>query len=261
MVPSIAKAVAILDAVGGSPDPLTLSEISRRLDIPKSTASDICATLAERDLLVRHRGGFRLGSHVLDWYRSYTAGIQIPGEFASVCDEMLPDHEETVILSILDDVDSLYLACRPGSHSVAVNYRLGLRLPAHCTSTGKAILSTHTDEEVRSLFANKRLFPRTGHSITDLETLMLDLQQTRARGYAVDDEETSEGMYCFGAPVFAQGATRAAAAVAFGLVKARLDGAKADDLRDGILALAHALSTRLGAATPQGNPVMPESVL
>ena len=89
-----------------------------------------------------------------------------------------------------------------GSLPLGVTYRIGMRLPAHCTATGKALLSTLPDEQIRALYRGAELGKLTTHSHSTLTGLLADLNTTRLRGYAIDNEETREGMCCFGAPVF-----------------------------------------------------------
>jgi DNA-binding IclR family transcriptional regulator len=170
-----------------------------------------------------------------------------------MCQDHAPHHEETIVLSVLDGPDALYLASRPGSAPIGVNYRIGLRLPASCTATGKAMLSTLSDAEVRALYPPGSLLARTTSSITNLDRLLEELNEARARGYALDDEETSDGMYCVGAPVFAQGESRSVAGIAFSLVKARLDEIRAKRLSEEVVSLGRTLSERLGAASTQAD--------
>jgi DNA-binding IclR family transcriptional regulator len=126
-----------------------------------------------------------------------------------------------------------------------VNYRIGLRRPAHCTATGKAILSELPDQRVRELFGNEPLPRPTRHSLGSLDELLRELEATRLRGYSLDDEETVEGMCCVGAAVRSRSDVRAG--VAFSTVKARLTPERVDQLARQVVELARRLSQRLGA--------------
>jgi len=244
-VPSVVRAVRILEAVGNAARPPTLGELARTLGIPKSTAHDLCTTLVQERLLVRSpEGRFRLGVRVLELYRAYDAASDLSAAFAEVCDELLPRHEETLVLSVLDGREVVYVACRNGTQPIAVNYRIGLRLPAHCTATGKAILSALPEERVRQLFGSGALPRPTRHSVGSVEELLRELEATRRRGYSVDDEETVEGMCCVGAAVRGRGDVRAG--VAFSTVKARVTPARLEELARQVTSLAQRLSERLG---------------
>lgn len=245
-VPSVVRAVRILEAVGNAARPPTLGELARTLGIPKSTTHDLCTTLVRERLLTRSPDGrFRLGVRVLELYRAYDAASDLSAAFAEVCDELLPRHEETLVLSVLDGREVVYVACRNGTQPIAVNYRIGLRLPAHCTATGKAILSELPDQRVRELFGNEPLPRPTRHSLGSLDELLRELEATRLRGYSLDDEETVEGMCCVGAAVRSRSDVRAG--VAFSTVKARLTPERVDQLARQVVELARRLSQRLGA--------------
>jgi DNA-binding IclR family transcriptional regulator len=245
-VPSVVRAVRILEAVGNAVRPPTLGELARSLGIPKSTTHDLCATLVQERLLVRSADGrFRLGVRVLELYRAYDAASDLSAAFAEVCEELLPRHEETLVLSVLDGREVVYVACRNGTQPIAVNYRIGLRLPAHCTATGKAILSALPEEQVRQLFACGELARPTRRSVGSVEELVEELARTRERGYSVDDEETVDGMCCVGAPVYTRSGVYAG--VAFSTVKARLTPNRLEELARQVTRLARRLSERLGA--------------
>lgn len=247
MIPSLVRAVTVLETIGSAVRPPSLSQLTRQLDIPKSTLHDICVTLVHERLLTHHEGTYRLGTRLLDLYRAQYSGMQITTEFLSVCQDQMPQHEETVILSVLDGTDTVCLACRQGSHAIGVSYRVGLRLPANCTASGKTILSTLPEVEVRELFPRDTLVRLTKRSLARTNDLLAELSETRTRGYAIDDEQTSDGMYCLGAPVFAQGEKRAVAAIAFGFLKARLDDMRIEKLTQEVRILSRILSERLGA--------------
>jgi DNA-binding IclR family transcriptional regulator len=124
--------------------------------------------------------------------------------------------EQTVVLSVLNDTEVVYIGRRPGSRAVGANYELGMRLPANCTASGKALLSTLEPDRVRDLlseFEPDGLPILTKRSINALSALVQELIARAEHDYALDDEETAVGMICVGAPI--RGATgKAVAAVA-----------------------------------------------
>lgn len=78
----------------------------------------------------------------------------------------------------------------------------GTLSPMHASGIGKALLAEMDDARLQRALAGKTLTAFTPHSITDLGALRADLEQARARGYAVDAEERNIGMRCIAAPVF-----------------------------------------------------------
>jgi len=154
---------------------------------------------------------------------------------------------ETVMLATLEGADVVYLACRQGSRALAVNFRVGGRFPAACTSSGKAMLASLPDDAVRERIGTAGLRRMTRHGISSMAALLRQLDAVRTEGHAIDDEETAEGMQCFGAPVFGARGTEARAAVAVSVIKAGLTPRRRAELVDAIRRLAQQVSVELGA--------------
>lgn len=119
---------------------------------------------------------------------------------------------ETVHLARLDGTDVVYLATRESKHYLRPVSRVGRRLPAYATSLGKALLAERRTEEAM------RLVPQgapalTEHTITDPAALAAELALTRARGYAIDHEENTLGLRCFGIALRRNGPARDAISV------------------------------------------------
>lgn len=248
LVPAVERAVLLLDTLAASRRPMALGELARQLALPKSSVHGLLATLATLGLCVRHAdGSFGLGPRPLQWADAFAQQSDVVAAFndlGDASDGAFP--EDAVMLAVLDGADVLYLACRPGRRSLGVNFRVGGRFPACCTSSGKALLSTLPDDAVRRLMADGGLRRLTRHSVTGVAGLLRQLDEIRARGHAEDDEETAEGMHCFGAPVHAAGRTEAVAAVAISLIKAQVTPARRREAVTAVRAMAQRVSARLG---------------
>jgi IclR family transcriptional regulator, blcABC operon repressor len=252
-VPAVERAVRLLDQLAVSRQPASLSALVRTLKLPKSSLHGLLTTLAALDLIKRTPDNeFQLGPRILQWAGAY--GLQ--SDLVSAFNELAADHEQlagdTVMLAVLDGSDVLYLACKQGSRALAVNFRVGGRFPAACTSSGKAMLSTLSEDDIRSRIAVNGLPKLTRHSVATRASLLRQLQQARELGFALDDEETAEGMKCFGAPVLAAGSAQAVAAVAVSLIKASVTPKRGNETIVAIRSLARRLSERLGVAAPLG---------
>ena len=248
IVPSIVRAVQILDTLAAAKEPLTLAELTLRLKLPKSSILALCASLTMTGMLSRlDSGAYRLGMHLVDLSHAFLSNIDLTKEFVSTWDalDMLPG--EGIVLAVLDGSDVVYVACRNGDLPLGVNYRIGMRLPASCTATGKALLSTLPDERICAIYHNTELGQLTPRSHKTLKALLKDLHEIRLRGYAIDDEETREGMCCFGAPVFDASGNYAIAAVAVSSLKHPAGRGTNQAMPRVVLEFAQALSKRLGA--------------
>jgi DNA-binding IclR family transcriptional regulator len=247
-VPAVVKAVRLLDALVAAQEPLTLAALTTELDLPKSTIHALCATLVHAGLVRRfENGSYHLGLHVMDLSHAYLSRTDLTAEFRSLGESLAVLPDDTIILSVLDGADVVYLGCRNGRHPLGLNFRIGVRLPANCTASGKAMLSTLPNERVSELARIGGLPSLTKKSVTDLPTLMKQLAQVRRRGYALDEEETRDGMTCFGAPVFDSRSTEAVAGIAVSLLKAATGVHQKQVAIHAVQQMAAELSKRLGA--------------
>lgn len=247
-VPAVVKAVGLLDTLAASKGPLGLAPLAHQLALPKSTVHALCATLVHAGLVRRFEDGtYSLGMHVMDLSHAFLARTDLTVEFAKLSDslDLLP--EDTIILSVLDGADVVYVACRNGSRPLNLGFRIGMRLPANCASTGKALLSTLPEERVAELCANGGFRSLTPKSVTSLRVLLKQLAQVRKRGYSVDDEETRHGTICFGAPIFDSVSRQAVAGVGVSFLKPSVNSRQKALAIQAIRQLSTALSARLGA--------------
>lgn len=248
-VPAVHRASLVLDALAASGKPMAFGELADLVDLPRSSLHNICTALAETKLIERDESGrFRIGLRVVELARTRLAGSDLVNTFIAACRDSGQALNETVVLAVRNGADVVYVACINTDQPLAVRYQIGLRLPAACTASGKAILATLPDEQVAAVVGERpvtRLNPeRTG----PVEGLLADLKRTRERGYSVDDEDTARGMICIGAPVFEGhdsvlkgGNTVARGAIAVSMVKA---GAR--PYEKNVQALAREISRRLG---------------
>jgi IclR family transcriptional regulator, blcABC operon repressor len=203
VVPSVLRASRILDALAAGPPTATLAELSRRLGYPRSSTLALCNSLLDAGLLARDpNGSYRLGSHILELSRAFLGQTDLLSEFRRVVAEAEFLPEQTLVCGVLRGRDVIYVGSRPGASPLGVSYDIGLRLPAHCTASGLAMLSTLGEAELDALYGDltelKQLTPR---SIARVEELQPRLAAVREHGYALDDEETALGMVCVGAAV------------------------------------------------------------
>jgi DNA-binding IclR family transcriptional regulator len=246
--PAVIRAARVLDLISQSPVPLSLAELARSLDLPKSSLHGLCATLAQLRLITRlDSGQMTLGPHVMSWANAFLARTDITQEFFAAWEELSVLPQETITLSVLDGDSVVYIACRNGSRPLGVTFRIGMRLPAPYTATGKAMLSSLPDAEVRSRLPGPWPAPLTAAGTPNLKAFLQELAEVRVRGYSIDDGEVREGMHCFGAPVFDSGGAHAVAGVAVSKLSLEINPQTQEAAGRAIRGLADRLSERLGA--------------
>ena len=221
--PAVSRAAAILDLLALNADtPAGPSEISRRLALPKSSIANICGALADAGLLRRVGTGFALGRKLAELGGAYLAAVDMVQEFYEACPSLPDASQETIQLAVLDGLEMTYLARHDGRQPVRLTSQIGRRLPATVTATGKAALASIDEAELASRLATVGELPvLTAHSHTTVESLLADLAEVRRRGYAMDDEETVEGVVCLGVTIPSRRPAEGPHAVSVTLLKAR----------------------------------------
>ena len=193
-VKSAYRALDVLEGLARGP--ATLSELSRLLDIPKSSLHGLMRTLTDRGWVTATPDGrrFRLGLRALQVGTRFVDEDELVTHVAASLDRLASVTGETVQQARLDGDQIVYLAKRDTTHQVRIISSIGTRLPAHATALGKALLAADPGASAR---LSPPLAPLTPHTLTDPVAVEADLALTRARGYAIDDGEAAEGLRCF----------------------------------------------------------------
>jgi DNA-binding IclR family transcriptional regulator len=247
LAPAVTRAAAILDvlaadgAVAFGP-----SELARRLGLPKSSIANICAALADVGLVRRVGTGFALGRKLAELGGAYLSAVDLVQEFYEACRELRTGSEETVQLAVLDGLEMTYLARHDGRQPVRLTSQIGRRLPATSTATGKAALAALSDPELERRLAGVTVLPAfTRNSHRNVRDVMGDLEEVRRRGYSIDDEETIEGVVCYGIAIPGRQPGEGPHAASITLLKARATVERVPALVADLRQLSEALSDPL----------------
>lgn len=256
LAPAVTRAGAILDLLAENPgESAGPSELARRLGLPKSSIANICNALAEVGLVRRVGTGFALGRRLAELGGAYLASVDQVQEFYDAARLLPTGSEETVQLAILDGLEMTYLARHDGRQPVRLTSQIGRRLPATVTATGKAALASLPDDELDRRLAGVSSLPVfTPNSHGTVAGLRDDLAVVRERGFAMDDEETVEGVVCFGVMIPGRRPGEGPYAASITLLKARATDERVPLLIDDLHRLADRLSDPLIAARPARAP-------
>lgn len=204
--PAAVRAAAILDVLAGSAaGVLTLSELSRELGIPKSSTSNVLVALEGSGLVERGGSGYSLGRKLVELGGAYLSRMDEIQEFYRFCEQAPTLSGETVRIALLDKTDVIYLARFEGHPAVRLTSSIGDRMPVSLCAVGKVLIARLHDHDLRQLFASAELPAMTPRSITTTAALFADIEETRKRGYAIEDEESTVGVVCLAVAVPTRG--------------------------------------------------------
>lgn len=210
------KVFRILDVIRDNPAGLNLTAISKSARLNKATAYRLLSELERAGYL------FRDGS------RRYTVGLKLaqfsnPMNFESrlreaahpALEALWKETHETVNLGVLHQETVLYVDVIQSPHIFRLASKIGMHRPVYCTALGKILMAFLPEEDCEELLKSLSFVAYTPRTITNVVSLRRELEITRGRAYAVDEQESVQGARCIGAPIFnPEGVAAAAISIA-----------------------------------------------
>ena len=199
---SVGKAVSILVWLAGQPEARSAKQIATALGLPIATAYHLLDTLAQDGMLFKdERRLYHLGPSVGLLVDAFQRQNSPPEYLLAPLRRLAEEVGETTYLSAAEGIDVVVVASVEGSHAVRVRgLHVGFRGGLHARGSGKLILAYASEERIERYLAGA-LAPRTPHTIVDPEALRREFAAIRARGYAFDEEEFTDGVSGVSAPV------------------------------------------------------------
>jgi DNA-binding IclR family transcriptional regulator len=201
-VRAVERAMQILSTFDGEHANRGVSEIAQATGLHKATTHRIMMTLLNGGFLERAPDGerFRLGIRVVELGLGALRGLDLRRAAFPYMQQLVERFDETCDLGIFDRGWVLYVEVVHSEHSLTIAARVGRRLPAYCTASGRVFLAFLPPEVVEPIL-NEPLLPCTEKTIISLDRLRKELEATRQRGYSIDDEEFEQGIRAVSAPV------------------------------------------------------------
>ncbi len=199
-VQSVDRTIDVLEALADVGGEATLSELAARADLPLPTTHRLMHTLVLRGYarqLPSRR--YTLGPHLVRL--GDVAARQLGAGVGPYLECLTGELGETTNIAILDRGMAVYLAQAASAHQMRMFTEVGRRVHTHCTGVGKAMLSQLPRGAVEDIVSRAGMPAITELSITDLPSLLTELDTIRERGFAIDDGEQEVGVRCFAVPV------------------------------------------------------------
>lgn len=199
-VKSAARTVEVLELLASRQNrPARLRELSDALGVPKSSLYALLRTLVKHGWVRTDASGtlYGIGIRALLAGTSYLDTDPYVRLVQPYLDQVRAQLNETVHFGRLDGSDIVYLATKESGHGLRPYSRVGRRLPAYCTALGKSLLALRGDGALEGNLPDQ-LEPVTPHTLVERPALLSDLEAVRRRGYALDLQENTVGVQCFG---------------------------------------------------------------
>ena len=203
---SLERGLAILSCFTPKRPVLGIADIADHLGMSRSTTHRYVITLVALGYLEQGASRkYRLGLRVTDLGMSALNSTGLREHSHPYLQELRQQTSYTVNLAVLDGAEILYIdrarSFRRGQSKIDLDLHPGSRLPAYCTAMGKLLLANLPDSEQRDLLASMKLTKRGPNTITSKKALRDELEEVRAAGFAVNDQELAPELYSIAAPV------------------------------------------------------------
>lgn len=244
-VQSLERALDILEVLGRSEGELGVSEIGLSVGLANGTVHRLLSTLTRRGYArqVADSRKYTLGPRAITLASSSRERL---GPLARpFLKELMEVSRESANLAALDRNSVVYIEQVPAPRMVRMFTEPGNRVPPHASGTGKVLLAFQPPESVKAVLGRSGLARFTPRTVTDMDTLLEELERIREQGYATDYEELEEGVRCVAAPVSgAEG--RVVAAISISGPTGRLGPERLQEIVPEIKRIAADLSRSLG---------------
>jgi len=205
-VRAVDRTMQLLDAVakdGGRGK--TLAEVARSAGVPEPSALRYLATLADGGF-VEHEGTgehgrYRLGLGVFMLAERAVGNQDLRAIALPHMQRLVERYEETVNLAAFRQKRLVIIEVLEGLRSIRQGARIGEQDQLRSTALGKAVLATHSDDEALTLLRDEPIEQCTSRTIVKDDQMLAELGATRARGYAIDNEESEIGQRCVGVAI------------------------------------------------------------
>lgn len=199
---TLGKAMAVVDVIASSEQPMRFTEILEKCDQPRGTLHRQIANLVEEGLLtVNPDHTYALGLTLLRYASKAWAG----NHFRIIAEpHMQALHAatgETVHLGMLSGTKVIYVDKVEGRQSVRMYSQIGNASPVYCTGIGKAAISTLSTEDLEALVKKIEFHRFTASTIADPKALLDEIEEIRRSGISYDREEHEAGIHCVAAPI------------------------------------------------------------
>ena len=245
-VQSLDRALGILEVLAEG-EGMSLTELAEASGQAPATVYRVLATFQAHGIVEVQpatqlwfvgQAAFRIGS-------AFLGRTSLVEEARVVMRELMSDTGETTNLAIADGGQVVFLSQVETHEPIRAFFRPGTHGPIHASGIGKALLAYLPATTIARIVREQGLAAFTAHTITDPQRLVAELAEIRARGWAVDDEERTEGMRCIAAPIFNE-FREAVAGVSISGPIVRMDREKGRDFGERVRAAADRITEAIG---------------
>ncbi|SHI55095.1 transcriptional regulator, IclR family [Dethiosulfatibacter aminovorans DSM 17477] len=245
-VQSVVRALKILELFVKNKE-LSITEISEKMDLSKSTVYGLVNTLTIKGFLEQYdvTKKYKLGIKNFELGNCVQKRMDLRLEVNPHFESLSKLFGETMHLAKQYEGEVVYLEKVTGSDFSIVSSQIGNRAPMYCTGVGKVMLAYLSEEYLEKYIFSKPMKKYTENTIITKEKLLEELENIRQKGYALDDEEIEIGLRCVAVPIFSQG-KEILAGISISVPTGRMNIERIEEMKNELIKCSEQISRHMG---------------
>lgn len=200
-IETLDRGLRVIQSFGIDRRPMTLSDLSKSVNLPRATVRRILMTLVRSGFVVGDERLFSLTPRVLLLASAYLTSNQINTVMQPLMDEVASKAKEVCSLAILHGEEVVFIARASPARVFSTGLDIGYRLPAFCTSVGRVLLGRLANDELTRTVDGMKLLPQTQSTLVDKSAVIATIIADRTKGYSLVDQEAEEGFRSISVPI------------------------------------------------------------
>lgn len=201
MVSGLKNGLDVIEAFDDRRPRLSLTDVAQITGLSRAAARRYLLTLTRLGYAEHDGKFFSLTPKILRLGYAYLSSTSLPVRIQPFLERVSETTGESSSAAVLDDTEVVYIARSATRRIMSIGLGIGSRLPAFCTSLGRAILAWKDPAWLDAYFRRVPLEARTPRTLTDEAAIRAALEEVRRRGYAIVDEELELGLRSMAVPV------------------------------------------------------------
>lgn len=210
-IQSLHRGLGVIRTFDADHSAMSLAEVAERVQLSRPVVRRLLLTLEHLGYVNRDGRWFSLTPRVLELGFSYLSSLTVAQLALPFMEELSHQIDESCSLAVLEDDDIVYVQRVAVRKVMTISIGVGARLPAYCTSMGRALVANLDDETRGRWLHSLKPQTRTRFTLTDRKSLRKELQRVRTQGYAYVEQELEEGLCSVAVPVHGRGGEAIAA--------------------------------------------------
>ena len=199
---TVDRALQLLEILAEHPEGMQPKEFESILELNKITVHRLLATLENRGFIAREGSCYKIGLKLVELSSMKLNNIELKTEAAPYLRRLVNVLRLPVQMAILEGDEAVFIDKVESINTFHMYSQIGKRIPVYASGVGKILLSQKTDEEILKELSKITFTPFTHTTLASPNNVLAEIEEARNQGYAIDNEEHEEGIFCIAVPIY-----------------------------------------------------------